>query len=192
MPTFVTREIFSCRHIWETCRRTVSLGGNSGNESRVITDTIPNTRRCLSCACDAALLVFSPFLTVEENDDEVKEDLRKVSPSPEALSLVGELAALLGTMLADKRQQPPTRLTVGVVEKLTDMRRRIVAPSDVGEFRGALFDVVRWSQVQMKLNKAWNRRHDLQQLSREAGGRFVIVRPYTSFIRSNNKRQRVA
>ncbi|KAK7755116.1 hypothetical protein SLS62_002931 [Diatrype stigma] len=49
MPTFVTKEQFSCGHGLEICHR------RTGNDKFVITETLPIPIRCLSCICQELL-----------------------------------------------------------------------------------------------------------------------------------------
>lgn len=49
MPTFTTKEQFSCGHGLETCHK------RTGNDRYVITETLPVPLRCLSCICQGLL-----------------------------------------------------------------------------------------------------------------------------------------
>ncbi|KAI1770028.1 hypothetical protein F4818DRAFT_277289 [Hypoxylon cercidicola] len=134
MPTFVTHETYACSHVSETRHRTFGTDGN------VVVETIPVPSLCLACTCQALLNIFFPINRKKGDDARVRAAAR---------SHMRELSGHLQRMLEDTQRFIANRATYEhreLVRHLEKLRRRVLMPADLGEFRTALFDLSLFSE----------------------------------------------
>ncbi|KAI0835243.1 hypothetical protein F5Y06DRAFT_141463 [Hypoxylon sp. FL0890] len=129
MPTFVTRETYTCSHEIET--RLHSFGTDDG----IIVETVPIPSQCLPCLCE--VLLHYSFAFPRKG---VGLSLDRISP-PHAEELVKHLHAMLGWK---KRCAAAGVYGAGyapqieVIRELEKLKCTVVAPTDLGEYREAL------------------------------------------------------
>ncbi|KAI4863586.1 hypothetical protein F4820DRAFT_426504 [Hypoxylon rubiginosum] len=131
MPTFVTRETYSCSHSSETRHRTF------GNDGNVIIDTIPIPLRCLACTCQALSYTISLFYG---------KGVDNLKLSTTVLSHIRELSSHLDQIITDRQWRTTTGtcnttygLDMNVVRDLEILRHKIQMPADLYELRTALY-----------------------------------------------------
>ncbi|KAI1133957.1 hypothetical protein F5Y05DRAFT_252263 [Hypoxylon sp. FL0543] len=129
MPTFVTRETYTCSHNIET--RLHSFGTDDG----IIVETVPIPSQCLACLCESLL------------DSTFAFRCKDVGLSPDRISPphAEELAKHLQALLAWKKRCVAAGVygagygpELKVIRELEKLKCSVVAPIDLGEYREAL------------------------------------------------------